>query len=248
MFFCWFRCWAALIILFLSNCCAATDFYVNITGKWYTGPNNTVWYDFAIAPNNTIAKVGDIVHFWWGPGSQNHSITQGVFEKPCVPAEEGFVFSAKTQNSSVTNSTPMYTYEVQDTAPIYFFDAKHKRCQYGMVGAINAPISGGNTVDKYRAAALLLSAPKTTTTLNIPQVVVTALLSTAALSFLMFAGCVIFIKRRHEKEKNLVFEQGKYTGDGAHGGRMQELEVREPPVELPTKRMDSPKFYELPGS
>ncbi|KAI9690394.1 MAG: hypothetical protein M1822_009357 [Bathelium mastoideum] len=107
-------------------------------------------------PNNTPAKPGDVVQFQFMPG--NHSVAQAAFSAPCMPIEQtqsgtaGWWSGFMPMPANPTNM-PVFSIMVQDTNPVYFYCAQANHCQSGMVGAINAPTSGSNTVAAFASAA-----------------------------------------------------------------------------------------------
>lgn len=61
------------------------------------------------APNQVSAVVGDILEFHFaGPGKgavgSNHSVAQGVFDKPCNPAPNGFFSGYMPVNATSTEA------------------------------------------------------------------------------------------------------------------------------------------------
>ncbi|KAF4634278.1 hypothetical protein G7Y89_g3835 [Cudoniella acicularis] len=157
--------------------------------------------------------------------------------------------SSEFTESNNTEDLPSFAYQVQDTSPVYYFDRKGFHCQNGMVGAINAPTSGNETIEDYEAAAQLVPrgppiAPKSS--VNVSQIAVTALLSSAAVIVLLGVIIFMFLKRRKAKKKTPEIEIELCKVGGGRDCHVQELEVQESPVELPGMLPDSPKFYELP--
>ncbi|EDU43837.1 hypothetical protein TUN199_08446 [Pyrenophora tritici-repentis] len=107
-------------------------------------------------PETVTAAQGDTVvfHFW----PKNHSVVQSTFAKPCEPMADGmwsgFVPTTDTEKAASTS----FTYEVKNaSAPIWFYCSQGQHCQGGMVGVINPPASGANTIDAYKKAAAAAS-------------------------------------------------------------------------------------------
>ncbi|KAF2843519.1 hypothetical protein M501DRAFT_905398, partial [Patellaria atrata CBS 101060] len=108
-------------------------------------------------PKNTIANVGDFVQFQFWP--KNHSVVQSAFDSPCVPlqnvqpnATQAF-FSGFMPVTVDSTETPTYTIQVHDMKPIWYYCSQAMHCQNGMVGAINAPLTGEKTIEKYTELA-----------------------------------------------------------------------------------------------
>jgi plastocyanin len=101
-------------------------------------------------PNNIVAAVGTNVEFTFSP--KNHTVTQSSFADPCHPLANGF-FSDFVPTTETPSSTT-FTITVKDSKPIWFYCSQTvgSHCQKGMVGAINAPLSG-NTLAKFTALA-----------------------------------------------------------------------------------------------
>ncbi|KAH0425157.1 hypothetical protein CcaCcLH18_11176 [Colletotrichum camelliae] len=105
------------------------------------------------SPNDIKAAVGDTVEFHFYPKA--HSVAQSSFDKPCEPLSNGTAtgfFSGPVPVSS-GEGADVFTLKVDDASPKWFYCATAQHCQGGMVGVINAPSSGGKTVDAYKDAA-----------------------------------------------------------------------------------------------
>ncbi|KAF2788283.1 Cupredoxin [Melanomma pulvis-pyrius CBS 109.77] len=104
----------------------------------------------SFVPNVTTAAKGDTVTFKFWP--KNHSIAQGAFAKPCEPLANGFWsgFVPTTDTAKAASETFMYTVQ-NASAPVWFYCTQGSHCQSGMVGVINPPSSGANTIEKYAA-------------------------------------------------------------------------------------------------
>lgn len=110
------------------------------------------------SPSDIKASVGDVVEFHFFPKA--HSVAQSSFDKPCEPLTNGTAvgfFSGPVPVSS-GESADVFTLEVKDANPRWFYCATGTHCQSGMVGVINAPSGGQKTLEKYAAAAA--KAPK----------------------------------------------------------------------------------------
>ncbi|GKT59630.1 extracellular serine-rich protein [Colletotrichum tofieldiae] len=104
-------------------------------------------------PNSVKAAVGDIVEFHFYPRA--HSVAQSAFDSPCQPLSNGTTtgfFSGPVQVASGVGSE-VFTVEVKDTNPKWFYCATGQHCQGGMVGVINAPSNGQRTIEQYAQAA-----------------------------------------------------------------------------------------------
>jgi plastocyanin len=105
-------------------------------------------------PESLEAAQGDMVTFRFWP--KNHSVAQSTFLAPCTPSNNGFWsgFVPTVSMESVANWT--YTYEVKNaSAPVWFYCSQGKHCQAGMVGVINPPKTGPNTLAAYKNASSL---------------------------------------------------------------------------------------------
>ncbi|TEA12183.1 putative GPI-anchored cupredoxin [Colletotrichum sidae] len=105
------------------------------------------------SPNDIKAAVGDVVEFHFYPRA--HSVAQSAFDKPCEPLANGTTtgfFSGPVAVSSGVGAE-VFTVEVTDESPKWFYCATAQHCQGGMVGVINAPSSGQRTIQQYADAA-----------------------------------------------------------------------------------------------
>ncbi|KAF2125080.1 hypothetical protein P153DRAFT_400574 [Dothidotthia symphoricarpi CBS 119687] len=112
--------------------------------------------DHKMKPEVTVANVGDIVEFRFYP--LNHSVVRAEFEYPCIPYEmtgsskKGF-HSGFFPVDKVLPNPPMYSIDINDTLPIFFYCSAPGSCiTYGMVGVINPPAN--NSIDRQRQLAL----------------------------------------------------------------------------------------------
>jgi len=109
--------------------------------------------ELVFKPDSITAAEGDTVSFHFWP--KNHSIAQAAFNSPCAPMDNGFwsgfVPTSDTQNTA--NWT--FTYEVTNASkPIWFYCTQGKHCQAGMVGVINPPASGPNTLAAFKNSSM----------------------------------------------------------------------------------------------
>ncbi|KAF4615247.1 hypothetical protein D9613_002762 [Agrocybe pediades] len=114
-------------------------------------------------PSNFNAPVGAVVTFFF-PAALAHSVTQSTFANPCTHLEATSNSSAGFDSDLVTTST--FTITINDTEPIWFHCKQAQHCGQGMVGSINAPSTGDQTFDNFKAAAAKLgsNAPLESTT------------------------------------------------------------------------------------
>ncbi|KAI0818331.1 hypothetical protein GGR55DRAFT_674164 [Xylaria sp. FL0064] len=95
---------------------------------------------FKFSPDTITANPGDeIVFEFWSDG---HSVARSAFGFPCIPYEyikpdsTGF-FSGEIV-SVTSSSRPRFTVTVDDTEPIFFYDATTDSCKMNrMIGVIN---------------------------------------------------------------------------------------------------------------
>ncbi|KAK0200355.1 hypothetical protein DFS33DRAFT_1480207 [Desarmillaria ectypa] len=116
---------------------------------------------FQFVPPNITATEGEVITFNFSGAPGNHSITQSSLANPCTPLSGGFdsgwvfisgegVSPAPQWNLTVTNaSTPIWFYCKQ------LVPSPH--CKVGMIGAINAPMSGNATFDAFLSSAKAFS-------------------------------------------------------------------------------------------
>ncbi|KAJ0158752.1 putative GPI-anchored cupredoxin [Colletotrichum tanaceti] len=103
-------------------------------------------------PISLTAAVGDVVEFHFYP--RTHSVAQSAFDSPCQPLNgtaAGF-FSGHVQVASGV-SPEVFTVQVTDSDPKWYYCATGQHCQGGMVGVINPPSSGERTIEQYSQAA-----------------------------------------------------------------------------------------------
>lgn len=102
----------------------------------------------AFNPSSLTVAMGDKVEFHFFP--PDHSVVQGSFANPCQPSSGGF-FSGFFPTTA--ESKTVFTVTVNNTDPIWFYCGVQGHCQAGMVGVINPPSSGQDTLDAFKSAA-----------------------------------------------------------------------------------------------
>ncbi|KAI5801188.1 Cupredoxin [Geopyxis carbonaria] len=100
----------------------------------------------------SVAK-GETVTFTFFP--RNHSVAQSAFDSPCAPLDGGFFSGFHPVSSGVdAKEQPTFTVTVEDdTKPMWFYCSQGEHCQGGMVGVLNPPKTGANTLAAYKKAA-----------------------------------------------------------------------------------------------
>lgn len=90
--------------------------------------------------------MGTVVEFSFNPA--NHSVVQSNFDDPCHPLKDGF--SSGFIPTTASPSGVLFDITIKDPKPIWFYCAQTTKthCQAGMVGSINAPVSG-NTLEAF---------------------------------------------------------------------------------------------------
>lgn len=94
---------------------------------------HTVWVGrggLTIDPNTISAAVGDWVEFRFA--SSGHDITQGAFNQPCRPSNNGFYSGDIPQDGT-------FSVNVTDTSPKWVYCSVATHCASGMVAVINPP-------------------------------------------------------------------------------------------------------------
>jgi len=100
----------------------------------------------AYFPPQVSAAVGDTILFTFH--AKNHTVTQSNFANACVTLEQSTGTSGFNSGFNPTNGTgvaPTFSFVVNDTKPIWWYCEQTKpesHCGQGMVGAVNAPVSG----------------------------------------------------------------------------------------------------------
>jgi len=80
-------------------------------------------------------------------------MTQADFAKPCQPSNSSSINSGFV-NSSNGPASQVWTVQINSTDPIWFYCAQVGHCQGGMVGVINPPSGGDQTLDAFKSAAV----------------------------------------------------------------------------------------------
>ncbi|KAL7007034.1 hypothetical protein EMMF5_003260 [Cystobasidiomycetes sp. EMM_F5] len=128
-------------------------------------------------PSNISAAVGDFVTFVYQ--SKNHSVTQSAFAKPCELLANATAQTVGFDSSFVpvaANATefPAWTIQLEVATPIWFYCRQGNHCQSGMVGSINAALTGNKTFSDFRALAVASSPAAASTGPALGTVVPTA--------------------------------------------------------------------------
>ncbi|UNI19259.1 hypothetical protein JDV02_005455 [Purpureocillium takamizusanense] len=111
-------------------------------------------------PNNVTELPGTVVEFNFNP--KNHSVVQSSFDKPCQPLDGGGFSSGFIPTSSPKPGV-QFQVVINDTKPIWYYCAQTtgNHCQSGMVGSINAALTGDKTFDAFKVVASKASPPST---------------------------------------------------------------------------------------
>ncbi|KAK0447387.1 uncharacterized protein EV420DRAFT_871740 [Desarmillaria tabescens] len=108
---------------------------------------------FQFIPPNITATEGDVVTFNFSGAPGNHSITQSNLANPCTPLSGGFDSGWVFISGPGLSPTPQWNLTVTNAStPIWFYCKQlvpSPHCEVGMVGAINAPMSGNATFDAF---------------------------------------------------------------------------------------------------
>ncbi|KAE8361206.1 Cupredoxin [Aspergillus caelatus] len=107
-------------------------------------------HGFSFDPDTLKVAPGGKVEFHFYPG--NHSVAQASFNKPCHPMNDSSIFSGFIAPSTGESDT-VFTVTVNDTNPIWYYCGQIGHCQAGMVGVINPPASGSDTLEAFKSAA-----------------------------------------------------------------------------------------------
>ncbi|KAM0756347.1 Cupredoxin [Meredithblackwellia eburnea MCA 4105] len=108
-------------------------------------------------PSNITAEVGDTVTFIYQ--AKNHSVTQSGFAAPCTLLQNATTGATGFDSGYVpvaANATenPAWTLQVTVATPIWFYCKQGNHCQSGMVGSINAAVTGNKTFADFKALAM----------------------------------------------------------------------------------------------
>ncbi|KAF8543852.1 hypothetical protein BDD12DRAFT_874076 [Trichophaea hybrida] len=102
-------------------------------------------------PLHISAAVGDTVHFVFY--SQNHTVTQSTFNKPCIKnAITGVDSGYKPNINNAVVPPPFWDYVVDTTDPTWWYCAHETHCGKGMVFAINPTVE--KTYKAFKEAAV----------------------------------------------------------------------------------------------
>lgn len=120
------------------------------------GANGTLTY----SPPNITAAIGDLVTFVFQ--SKNHTVTQSLFASPCEQFTNTSISDPTKQNLTsgfmpvAANATtfPVWTIQITQLTPLWFFCEQTGHCGKGMVGAINANESSPNSFEAFKAKAI----------------------------------------------------------------------------------------------
>ncbi|KAJ5319782.1 hypothetical protein N7508_000065 [Penicillium antarcticum] len=104
---------------------------------------------FTFDPETLTVAAGEKVEFHFYP--QNHSMTQASFDNPCHPISASS-FSSGFMPTTKASET-VFTLTINDTTPLWFYCGQIGHCQAGMVGVINPPSNGQDTLDSFKKAA-----------------------------------------------------------------------------------------------
>ncbi|KAF5358547.1 hypothetical protein D9756_001302 [Leucocoprinus leucothites] len=111
------------------------------------GANNMLAFD----PPSVMAQPGDMIHFEFQ--NKNHSVTQSTFASPCSKSTSG-VDSGFMLVDAAATSHPIWTLQISDTTPLWFYCAQTNpvpHCAAGMVFAVNP--TADKTFDQFQTAA-----------------------------------------------------------------------------------------------
>ncbi|KAL9018801.1 MAG: hypothetical protein Q9185_003887 [Variospora sp. 1 TL-2023] len=90
------------------------------------------------SPSSLVAAPGDMVEFTFM--SQNHTLTQSTFPKPCLKMQGGADSGFLPNPNNTINPAPSYVFQVKDTKPAWFYCKQKKpanHCGKGMTFSIN---------------------------------------------------------------------------------------------------------------
>ncbi|TFY71764.1 hypothetical protein EVG20_g1255 [Dentipellis fragilis] len=118
--------------------------------------------NFVFNPANFTASNGTMVTFFFpNTPSITHSVTQSSFANPCTPLQASG--SQPAGFDSGLQASKQFTIQItDDSVPIWFFCKQVTHCGLGMVGSINAPATGNNTFDAFKAAAVAIGSNEKT--------------------------------------------------------------------------------------
>ncbi|KAH8597848.1 Cupredoxin [Bisporella sp. PMI_857] len=98
-------------------------------------------------PQNITEPIGTVVSYSFNP--KNHTVTQSNFADPCVPLAGNQGFFSGFVPTTNTPSGVTFDITVKDDKPIWFYCSQGNHCSSGMVGSVNAPPQGANTLKEF---------------------------------------------------------------------------------------------------
>ncbi|KNG46174.1 hypothetical protein DDE82_008933 [Stemphylium lycopersici] len=101
----------------------------------------------SFSPQTISASKGDSVVFELYPG---HNVVQGKFSDPCKTSDSDFYSG---EYSDTDKGAKKFVVNVTSTDPVYYYCGTSDHCENGMVGGMNVPTSGDDTIDAYSKAA-----------------------------------------------------------------------------------------------
>ncbi|KAF7133704.1 hypothetical protein CNMCM5793_005002 [Aspergillus hiratsukae] len=102
------------------------------------------------SPDTLSVSPGSKVEFHFFAG--NHSVAQAAFSNPCHPLSQSSFFSGFVPATN-GESSEVFTLTVNDTNPLWYYCGQIGHCEAGMVGVINPPSNGPDTLDAFKSAA-----------------------------------------------------------------------------------------------
>ncbi|KAI7496544.1 hypothetical protein KC357_g441 [Hortaea werneckii] len=106
--------------------------------------------DLTFEPNSIDAPVGSEVQFHFSSG--NFSVASNSYDNPCHPDGR---FNSRSVSVTEGMSEHIFAITILDNEPVWFYGAvdDEQACQAGMVGVINAPLSGPQGLDDFKSNA-----------------------------------------------------------------------------------------------
>ncbi|KAI7280231.1 hypothetical protein KC345_g4867 [Hortaea werneckii] len=106
--------------------------------------------DLAFEPNKIDAPVGSEVQFHFSPG--NFSVASSTYDNPCDPDGK---FNSGSISVTEGMSEHVFAITILDNEPVWLYGAvdDEQACQAGMLGVINAPLSGPQTLEGFKSKA-----------------------------------------------------------------------------------------------
>ncbi|KAG0633490.1 hypothetical protein HOY80DRAFT_1104999 [Tuber brumale] len=114
-------------------------------------------------PDQVMAQVDDVVHFVFM--SQNHTVTQSSFDKPCNKlSPDAFDSNFMPNPNNTMNPAPTFKYTVTAKEPTWWYCKQRNgnHCGRGMVFAINP--TAEKSFNIFKANAIRINGTATTTT------------------------------------------------------------------------------------